>query len=296
VAAAFVAWDRGHELLGAVESVVESSRPPDSLIVVDNGSKDGSLEELAARWPEAIILRSGRNLGYTGGNNLAIGHALAMNAAYVWLLNDDARVAPGTLAGLLAAAAEHPAAGLLGPLVCRREAPETVLSAGGYLRGGWFATHIGFGEPAAGFAAEVVPVDFLSGCALLASRPFIKRAGLLDESYFMYHEDVDWAYRARAAGFQVLAVRGALAWHPDTGLRDDQSARVTYYIARNSLLFLRKHRLSRWLRLRAALAHLRTLVSWTLRPRWRYRRLQRYALARALWDAARGSTGPAPLG
>jgi GT2 family glycosyltransferase len=293
VAAIVVAWNSGERLLAALASAAAGSPPPDWLFVVDNGAGDGSLAAVARDFPAVAILGDGDNRGYSGGNNLAIGPALARGADFVWLLNDDVLVAPDTLATLLAAARVEPRAGLLGPLVCRLEEPERVLSAGGYLRGGWFADHLAAGAPRAAVAPDVAAVDFLSGCALLASRPFVERVGGLDEDYFMYHEDVDWAYRARAAGFLALAVRGALAWHPDTGRRDAESPRVTYYVARNSLLFLRRRRAGRLALARALAGHLRTLLSWTVRPKWRSRRPQRDALALALLDFARGRMGRA---
>jgi GT2 family glycosyltransferase len=295
VIAVLVAWNSGETLSQAIASALASPRPPDQVIVVDNASTDNAVAGAARAFPGLVTLRCERNLGFAGGANQGIRHALTLGADFVWLLNDDVLVAPETLPALLAVAAAEPMAGLLGPLVCQREAPELALSAGGALRDGWFPLSLELGRPRAEIAPTVAPVEYLSGCALLASRPFIEKAGLLDEDYFMYQEDVDWADRARAAGFGVLAVRGALAWHPDTHRRDDESPRVTYYVARNGLLFLRRRRGRGPAYWRAAARHLRTLVSWSVQPRWRYRRAQRNALARALADAARGHSGPADI-
>jgi GT2 family glycosyltransferase len=291
VAAILVAWNSGQGLWEAVGSTLAGTRRPEWIIVVDNGSSDGSVEQVEARFPEVQVLRSGRNLGYTGGNNLGIKLALERGAQYLWLLNDDVLVAADALELLLAEAEARPEAGLLGPLVLTREKPDVILTAGGVLAAGWFSHTIATGEGNSGQLAAVAEVDYLSGCALLASRRFVQQVGLLDERFFMYYEDVDWGMRAKTAGFEVVAVRSAKVWHPDTRRRDDQAASVTYYIARNQLFFLQKHRAGYAVMARALARYGRTLLSWSVRPRWRGKRAQRDALVLALRDFGRGRFG-----
>lgn len=293
VTAVIIAWNSGDELLQAISSALAGTRRPGQIIVVDNGSSDGSIEQVEAGFAEVQVVRSGRNLGYTGGNNLGIKLALEQGADYCWLLNDDVLVAADALELLLAEAAERPQAGLLGPLVMTRENPDVILTAGGILRDGWFSQTMGTGEHNQGQFPAVAEVDYLSGCALLVSRRFVQKVGLLDDRFFMYHEDVDWGVRARAAGFQVVVVRQARVWHPDTRRRDECSADVTYYMSRNELFFLKKHHAGYLVWARALAGYGRTLLSWSVRPRWRDKRAQRDALARALRDFGRGRFGRA---
>src|SRR5688572_18099265 len=116
VTAVIIAWNSGDELLQAISSALVGTRRPARIIVIDNGSTDGSIEQVEAGFAEVQVVRSGRNLGYTGGNNLGIKLALEQGADYCWLLNDDVLVAADALELLLAEAAERPQAGLFGPL------------------------------------------------------------------------------------------------------------------------------------------------------------------------------------
>jgi len=288
-----VNWNRAADTLRCLASVLASAYDNYEVVVVDNASGDGSAEAIEAAQPGLTLLRNPVNAGFAGGNNLGIRHCLARGADYVFLLNNDAVVDPSALSALAAAAAAHPQVGFLGAKICALEDRRVVLSAGGVLRDGWQPAHCGMGEADAGQPAEPAAVDYLSGAALLAGRRAVETIGLLDEDFFLYYEDVEWAYRARRAGFQVWIVPAARVYHPDTRRRDQDSAVVTYYAARNSLLFAKKHRLGYAVFLRLWLSHGRNLLSWSLRPRWRHKRRQRDALARGLRDFAWGRWGPA---
>jgi GT2 family glycosyltransferase len=128
-------------------------------------------------------------------------------------------------------------------------------------------------------------IDFASGCALLCRRAVLEQAGLLDERFFMYYEDAEWCVRIRKAGFRIVHVPTARVIHKIPLDARSDAPYVTYYMARNRLLFLSATRaaLPAWLSA-AFLQDLRTAVSWSLRPKWRKKRAQRDALLRAWWD------------
>jgi GT2 family glycosyltransferase len=293
VVAIVLNWNSGPDCLTCLAALARTDYAPLRVLVVDNGSTDGSVDAIRAAMPEVEVLELGVNCGYAAGNNRGIAWALARGAQYVWILNPDVLVDPACLRTLIAGADGVDRAGLLAPAVYFRESPDVLFSAGGVLRAGW-AVHRGIGERDTGQYAAPAEVDFLTGCALLASRRMIEVAGGMDERFFLYAEDVEWSMRARAAGFRVVAVPGARAWHPDTRRRDDCSARLTYYLARNHLMLIRMHHLGAAALVRHLTRHAVTLLSWSVRPRWRYRRAQRDALWRALMDFARGRMGPAP--
>lgn len=290
VHAIIVNWNSGADTGACLDALARSTHPVTPL-VVDNGSRDDSVARIRACHPDVAILALGANHGYAGGNNRGLAHA-AGDCDFAWLLNPDVTVAPDCLARLLAAASALPRAAMLGPLVRMREDPGRILSAGGRLVGGW-ARHHGIGELDRGQFAAPAEVDFVNGCALLVRRAALAAIGLLDERYFLYAEEVDWCHRARQAGYTCVVVPSALAWHPNTRARDAESPLVTYYITRNQLLFIQKHRLGRLLLARHLLRHARTLVSWSVRPKWRHKAAQRRALRRALIDFGRGRVGPA---
>jgi len=287
-------WNQRDLVLDCLQSLRKIDYPNYKIIVIDNDSRDNTVEAVRLAYPDVSVIQNSENLGFAEGNNVGIRHALNEGAGYVMLLNNDAIVECHAIATLMAAAMDHPDAGFFGPLICSLYDKRAILSAGGIFADGWKATHRGIGETDSGHYDSLFEADYLSGCALLVSRKAIDTVGLLDDDYYLYHEDVDWCYRGRKLGFKVLFVPNAKVWHPDTRTRDEFSPSITYYIARNALLFARKHRL-KVQGLRLLSSNVRTLLSWTIKPRWRYKRKQRNALARAIADFMRGRVGACEL-
>jgi GT2 family glycosyltransferase len=126
----------------------------------------------------------------------------------------------------------------------------------------------------------------------MARRGAVEALGLLDERFYLYWEETDWCLRARHAGWQVLQAPQAKVWHQGVQRDYQPSPDVTYYSARNHWLFLALHQAPLGVRAQVLAEQLRTLASWTLRPRWRHMGAQRTALRQALWDAACQRWGP----
>jgi hypothetical protein len=291
VAIVVLNWNNARDTISCLDSLAKLDYPDPWVIVVDNGSSDDSVVQIRAAHPSVTLIETGANLDYTGGNNAGIRHALAGGADFVFLLNNDAIVAPDALSRLVQAAQAWPNAGFLGPMVRTREQPNRILSAGGVFWPDMTPGQRGLGELDQGQYGEVEEVDFLSGCALLVSRAALEAVGLLDERYFAYGEDVEWCFRGRRAGFKVLFAPQGVVWHPDTSLRDQNSSRVVYYITRNHLLFLRQHHLGLGVLLRTLLRNLIWLVNWSVNPKWRHIKSKRDALWWALRDFALGRFG-----
>lgn len=284
-------WNNATDTLSCLLSLSQLQYESHRVIVVDNGSTDDSVARIRADRPDVMVVEAGENLGYAGGNNLGIRRSLEMGADYVWLLNDDVVVDPDALNCLMRVAAERPNAGFLGPVVRMSEQPGHILSAGGSFDVHMVPEQRGVGERDGGQYREETEVDFLSGCALLVSRTAVERIGMLDERFFTYGEDVEWCYRGKLAGFGVVLVPQAIVWHPDTRRRDESSARVMYYITRNRLLFLRKHRLGMGIMLKELWRCVVWLVNWSVNPKWRGIRPKRDAVWLALRDFVLGRAG-----
>lgn len=215
--------------------------PDCEVVVVDNGSCDGSLEKLRGDFPSLTFIENGTNLGYAGGNNRGIARALERGADAVWLLNNDTVVHPEALARLAEAAASLPDAGILGSFVCCYDAPQEVHFAGGKLvKGKGKGRHIG-GEVRGPYPDRPQRTDFVTGASLLARREMIEEVGALDESFFLYLEDVDWALRARRAGWATYVVPGSRVWHKINRTTQMARPRIIYYVCRNSLYLCRRH-------------------------------------------------------
>jgi len=232
-------WNGGDDTLAALESLVGVDT-----VCVDNGSDDGSPDAVAARFPSVELIRTGVNLGFSGGNNVGIRRALARGADWVLLLNNDAVADPGLAAALAAAAAERPDAGVLACKVFFADPPDVLMYAGGRvnLRLGYWGRQDGFGQRDDGRFDTLRDVDRATGAAMAVSRAAIERAGLLDESLFAYAEDTEWCLRIREAGFGVVFVPDAKVWHVGSastgGMRSPTSI---YYDTRNMIAVAERH-------------------------------------------------------
>ena len=239
LAAVVLNWNGGDDTLAALESLdgVET-------ICVDNGSDDGSPDAIAARFPAVELIRTGVNLGFSGGNNVGIRRAHARGADWVLLLNNDAVADRELPAALSAAATARPDAGVLAFKVFFADPPDVLMYAGGRvnLRLGYWGRQDGFGQRDDGRFDSLRDVDRATGAAMAVSRVAIERAGLLDESLFAYAEDTEWCLRIRAAGFAIVFVPDAKVWHVGSastgGLRSPTSI---YYDTRNMITVAERH-------------------------------------------------------
>ncbi len=286
-------WNGREDTLACLDSLARLEYPSSHIIVVDNGSTDGSPEAIRRAFPQAEVLETGRNLGYAGGNNWGLKVALARPFPYILLLNNDTLVAPDFLTHLVNAAADR-TVGIAGPTIYYADWPEVIWTAGGAIDWRRGDTHmVGLDQPDQGqFGSVPREVDFVSGCAMLIRRDVLECVGLLDERFFLYYEEVEWCVRARRAGFRILHVPQAKVWHRIAPQAQAESPAIHYYMTRNRLLFLALTGASGRAWLATAADYVRTLLSWSLRPRWRHKGQQRRAMARAIADAWRGHWGP----
>ncbi len=224
----------------AVESLLGSHRELDGLVVVDNGSGDGSADRLRAALPGATILESERNLGFSGGCNLAIAEANRFDPELVLLVNSDAVLAENAIQHLEDALTADRRHGIAGPVLLSGEDPARVSSAGiafstltGRLRHHGFGEVYRAGHPEQPSGRRVV--DAVSGCVMLVRREVFERIGTLDESYFFSFEDVDFCLKARRAGFSTVVATAALVRHEGSLSIGRNSARKLYFSTRNHL-------------------------------------------------------------
>ncbi|MEZ4658265.1 MAG: glycosyltransferase family 2 protein [Caldilineaceae bacterium] len=218
------------------------------IIVVDNGSADDSIAILESKLGSLVeLIASPQNIGFAGGNNLAIQHALKSGADWLLLINNDTYVATDFFEQLAIAHAAHPEWSLMAPLILYDPNvpgnPEnTIWSLGDRLlpgtlitRGLWRNRSVPADLPA------FIDVDFLNACALLIHRTVFEKIGLFDTSYFMYAEDVDFCWRARLADFKMGCATGARMWHKvsaSTGVHHPQSR---YWRTSNQIRFYRRY-------------------------------------------------------
>lgn len=241
-------WNRCQDTLACLASLQALNYSNKRLLLVDNGSSDGTPAAVARQFPEVEILVNERNLGFGGGSNVGLRHALAQGADYIFLINNDAVADPAALDHMMALTA--PDVGIVAPKIYYAADPKRIWSLGGN-RHPWTIEMTGDarGQIDRGQWNAVLERDYFVGCALLLSRRLLTEVGLFDERFFMYYEDSDLSLRARQAGFKLLLAPQAHVWHKvalSSGGSDSPNER--YWMARSSVLFFRKHvRGLRWL-------------------------------------------------
>jgi GT2 family glycosyltransferase len=287
-------WNGLADTLACLASLARLDYPAHEVVVVDNGSTDDSVATVRATYPRVTLIETGENLGYVGGNNVGLEYARAMGADYALLLNNDTEVAPDFLRLLVEAAEANLAAGIVGPTIYYFDRPNVVWSAGGDIDWRRGRTRmIGLDEVDQGqFGHTLRPVDFVTGCAMLIKMSLVEQVGLLDARFFAYYEETEWCVRAARAGFKILHVPQAKIWHKILPEDREASPQVQYYMTRNRLLLLKLSETGAvpWLNT-LLFDYGRTLVSWTLRPKWRDKFLQRHAMLQAIRDYGRGRFG-----
>ncbi len=231
------------------------------VVVVDNASSDDSVAMLRQEFPQVGVIANPVNSGYPAGNNLGLrqlgfegaGRVREDAPRHAMLLNPDTEVPPEALARLVDYMDARPEIGIAGPrlmlpdgsldLACRRSFPSPQVSLyrfTGLAR--LFPRHRQFGRYNMTFAdpGQELEVDAVVGACMIVRREAIAQAGLLDEDFFMYGEDLDWAWRIKAAGWKVYYQPQVVVQHVKRAA-SRQSRRASHEFQRAMLIFYRKH-------------------------------------------------------
>jgi GT2 family glycosyltransferase len=287
--------NRRDDTLECLASLGANSYSNHKAIVLDNHSIDGSIQAIRSAFPGVEIIELDENLGYAGNNNVGIKAAVAKGADWIFVLNEDTILAPDVISQLVEVGERDPEIGIVGPMVYHHDEPDVIQSAGGVLGEYWQSIHIAKDQLDTGQIDRPHPVDWISGCGLMIRRDTIEQVGLIDARYFYYWEETEWCLRARKAGWRIMHVPGARIWHKGVQRNYSPHPSVTYYGTRNHLLTLAKHRapLKAWFF--TWIQILRTLSSWTLKPKWQSMRDHRNAMLRGLMDFLNHRWGEMPL-
>ncbi|MFH1969641.1 MAG: glycosyltransferase family 2 protein [Verrucomicrobiota bacterium] len=247
VAVVILNWNQAAATIRCVEAVAAWTQVMPDIWVVDNASQDGSRDLIPKQCPTAHVLASDSNLGFAGGNNLALRRILSRypperrDRDVVLLLNNDAVIAEDQVQHLLTEFATHPRLGIVGPLLDERRGQEQVFTAGGRD----IARHLGtrHEEKAADLPAliathRLLDVDYVPGTVALVRAELFRIVGLFDEGYFFSGEMADFCRRAFVKDYACAICTRACAVHePGAGAR---STLYRYYTLRNRFLYIRK--------------------------------------------------------
>jgi GT2 family glycosyltransferase len=241
-------------------SVLALEPPPARVLLVDNGSTDGTPERVRAEFPAVEVLALPENRYFAGGVNEGLRRALAGGAAAVLLLNNDVVLERSALQRLEKALEAAPRCAAVSPKIYYYDPPDVVWFAGGIVtRGIVLIRHRGVNVKDEKLRDGPRSIDYVSGAAALLSRSALESVGLLDPSYVMYVEDVDWCARARREGWTLAYEPEAKAWHHVSATSGGGlTALKAYFRLRSGALYLSRYA-SPWERPFAWLAY----AAWT---------------------------------
>jgi GT2 family glycosyltransferase len=234
-----VNWNgRGH-LETCLESLLAQELDGQfEVMLLDNGSTDGSVDYVRERWPEARVACAGRNLGFAGGNNLGMRQA---SGRYLVLLNTDTAVQPGWLQALVRAVESDPQVGAVASKLVFMSDPGKIQNAGSLLLSDGSGADRGFHERDTGQYDRREEVFGACGAAVLYRRDMLDDVGDFDETFFNYYEDTDLSWRMRLRGWRVLYEPMAVVHHVHTGSCGEWSVFFTFHVDRNRLFMLLKN-------------------------------------------------------
>jgi len=252
------------DTLECLASLVATGYPNLVVVVVDNGSTDGSPQRVLERYPCVHIIPLDRNLGFARAVNAGVAFVLDQGCRYVMLMNNDAVVRADAVHSLVAFALEHGGDCILSPKVMHYGC-DSVWSMGSRVRRATFDL-LDFGPGRTGRLPldRSVAVDVVLGCGMFATDGVFSRIGFLDEAFFFYYEDIDFSLRAGDAGIDLLTVPWALVWHKVSESTRDTTYLREYYRAKASVAFYLKHT-SGWHRLLVSGYRLLSALSFTCR-------------------------------
>lgn len=223
-----------------LESIYKMEYKNFDVILIDNGSKDNSIQMVKDNFEDVIIIETGKNNGIARGNNIGIEYALNNNYEYILLLNNDTEVDKYMLGNMMEKADENTA------VTCKMyyfEPKDVIWCAGGQIN--WkigTTTHFGENEKDNGKFDKSKYVEYTPTCCLLIHNNIFKKVGMMDEKYFMYYDDTDFCTRLNKNGYKIWYEASAMLWHKVSSSSGGLESKISiYYGTRNRLYFINKH-------------------------------------------------------
>lgn len=227
-------WNGWHDTLTCIDSLQKQNYSNFGLIVVDNGSTDGSEKHILNHMPKVELLQTGVNLGFGGGCNVGIRKAMERGADYVWLINSDATADPSALSEMVKLAETCSAIGAVGSVLYEADKTDEIQLWGGGKVQLWSGR--------SSHQIRSSALDFVSGASMLLRREALEAVGLFDErTFFMYWEDTDLGFRLRDAGWQLAVADHSRVWHKLSASLGKRSKLLDEYFTRSGVRFFRRY-------------------------------------------------------
>lgn len=240
VAVLVLNWHGADDTIGCLRSLADLDASPGVIRVIDNGSEDDSASRIRAAFPDLDVTVHDDNRGFGAGHNPVLAELLGADPEsacdWIWLVNNDARVAPDTLNRMLELAARTPSAGVIGAAIHHLDPPHALQALGGGHIDWWRGRSFEIADP-----KSSASLDYITGACMLLSADALRAVGTFDPRYFMYWEDADLCRRIVHAGWTLEVARNARVLHRRSSSIGEASPRKDFLMNASGLRFFRRH-------------------------------------------------------
>lgn len=243
VCVVMITWNQAQDTLECLETLAAQDYNPISIILVDNGSQDNTVERVREQCPDIEIIELPENIGAVRGYNVGFRRALERDCPYIYLINNDTLLAPDCISELVRDAESADDIGAVVPKIYYAAEPNQIWSLGATENPLNLETcRLGLNEIDEGQWSESRDIDDAPFCAVLFKKHVLEEVGLPDERFYFYYEDTDWCLRSRRAGYRLRLAPAAQMWHKvSASSGGSDTPRERYWMARSSVLYFRKH-------------------------------------------------------
>lgn len=229
-------WNNYPDTCTCIKSLRQLDYPNYNILVVDNGSEDESVTVLKEKFPEIDLIESAENLGFTGGNNLGIRHAIKGGAEYIWILNNDTTVARNCLSHMVEKLNSDKNLGTVGCTILNTDEQHSIQAFGGGRVIYWSGQLSPNVE-----GAEDSRLDYVAGTSMLVRKQVFQDIGLLDDRIFIYWEDIEFTHRLKKNGYKVGYSPEAVIYHVENASMADASLQREYLFCKGTVIFYRDY-------------------------------------------------------
>jgi len=212
------------------------------IVVIDNGSTDGSIQYIQKFFPKVKLLANGENLGYAKGLNRGLEYAYERGAKYFLILNNDTKIDKNGLKALVNVATEHPECGYITGKIYYYDKPDTLQTVGFRLRKDFVTVHIGVNEKDVGQYDSVEKREFCDDVMMLVSQRVYCEVGGYSPVFFLNGEEFDWQLRGKRQGFEILYTPHAKTWHKvSLSMGGAGNPKGPYFTTRNKIVAMARN-------------------------------------------------------
>lgn len=232
-------WNGKEDTIECLESLKHITYPNYEILLVDNGSTDGSIDYFREKYSEIEIIDNGKNLGFAEGNNVGIRKVMEHEVGYILLLNNDTVVDPEFLGELVKVAENDSKIGVVGPKIISYYNPSKISVYNNKFNlwtGNFSITSNLIGDRKTDRNKEV---DHITGCCMLVRAEVIRNVGIFNPDYFLYWEETDWCFRIRQSRYKIFYAPKSKIWHKIGS--SSGSSLSFYYFSRNLFLFMKQN-------------------------------------------------------